>query len=147
MMKRKQILKGLGIVIAVLGVGWLWLMWEIGQFRNPDVEFGYYGQFNRVKHVIEDMPNVEILDNWQHHDITLEDFAFTLLIDGGRQVSVTFSENSSQMKMRDKSRIRKFIEEKLEEDSIGIGTLITERPSHTTEHTDHNNGGSAVQGW
>jgi hypothetical protein len=30
---------------------------------------------------------------------------------------------------------------------IGIGTLITERPSHTTEHTDHNNGGSAVQGW
>jgi hypothetical protein len=31
--------------------------------------------------------------------------------------------------------------------SIGIGTLITERPSHTTEHTDHNNGGSAVQGW
>ena len=30
---------------------------------------------------------------------------------------------------------------------IGIGTLITERPSHTTEYADHNNGGSAVRGW
>ena len=32
-------------------------------------------------------------------------------------------------------------------DEIGIGLPIAEEPSHTTEYTDHNNGGSAVQGW
>ena len=32
-----------------------------------------------------------------------------------------------------------------EKDAIEIGTPLTERPSHTTTHTDHVNGGSADQ--
>ena len=33
------------------------------------------------------------------------------------------------------------------ERQIGIGPPLAGRPSHTTECTDHNNGGSAVRGW
>jgi hypothetical protein len=107
-----------GIALAAV-VFLCWASIFLLNLRLPDQgwEFGYYGQFNRVKHVIQDMPHVEIVGNSQHQDISLEDFAFTLLIDGGRQVSVTLSENSPQMKMRDKSRILKFIEEKIEEGS------------------------------
>lgn len=56
----------------------------------PDVgsELGYYGQFNRVKHVIEDMPDVRIVDHWKHRDVTLEDFGFTLLVDESRKVDI-----------------------------------------------------------
>ena len=120
----KRFLKFFGIIAAILAVVWLWLLWELGQFGNWNVEFGYYGQFNRVRHVLETMPNVEIVDNWQHHDITLEDFAFSLLVDGTQTTQVTFSENSPQMKMRDKSRIREFIEKQIKKDSNKTGAHV-----------------------
>ena len=85
----------------------------------PDIgaESGYYGQLNRVKHVLDEMPHVQVTNNWQHHDITLEDFGFSLVVNGVRSVRVDFWENSPQMKMRDKSRIREFIEEQIKDDS------------------------------
>jgi hypothetical protein len=95
----------------------VWGLWSTGQFGNWGLEWGYYGQFNRVKRVLEEMPNVQITDSWQHHDITLEDFAFSLLVDETRTLQVTFHENSPQMKVRDASRIREFMEEKIRGDS------------------------------
>ncbi len=116
-----MILKKLSLsVIALLPFALLalWFGWSYGMFPDVGAESGYYGQFNRVKCVIEeDMPNVEITSNWQHHDITLEDFAFSLLVDGTQSIQITFPENSPQMKMRDKSRIREFIEEQIKKDS------------------------------
>ena len=35
-----------------------------------------------------------IVDHWQHRDVTLEDFSFTLAVEGGRQVQVDFIESS-----------------------------------------------------
>ena len=84
----------------------LWLGWQWGSFPDYGVESGYYGQFNRVRHVLEDMPNVTIVDHWQHQDISLEDFGFALMVEGTQNVNVTFSENSPQMRMRSKQKIR-----------------------------------------
>jgi len=107
----KKSLKAFGIILTVIIIGFLWLMWEIGKFKNPNFEFGYYGRFNRVKNILDDMPNVQITNDWQHHDVTLEDFGFSLVVNGTNEVHVNFWENSPQMKLRNKTHIRDFIEE------------------------------------
>jgi len=103
------------LMCCVLGIVWLWLMWEIGELGNWGLESGYYGQFNRVKNVLETMPNVQITNSWQHHDITLEDFGFFLVVDGSRSARVDFWENSPQMKLRDKEQIREFIKQQIKD--------------------------------
>ena len=106
-------LVAVALVLGLVGLGWLWLMWELGRFGDWGWESGYYGQYNRVKHVLEDMPSVQITNQWKHHDVTLEDFGFFLLVDNTNSVRVDFRENSPQMKERNKERIRAFIEEEI----------------------------------
>ena len=104
------------VMIAALGVLMLWIAWQYGNlFPDGDRESGYYGRFNRVKHVIQTMPNVQVTNQWQHKDVTLEDFGFFLLVDGTNSVRVDFWEGSAQMKERNKDRIRAFIQNKIEE--------------------------------
>ena len=70
---------------------------------------GYYGKFNRVRNVIEHMPDVRIIDTWQHRDVTLEDFGFTIRSDSGQTIKVNFLENSPQMKMNDPKDIEAYV--------------------------------------
>ena len=113
----KLILKGVGILIACFVIVCLWFLWELGLLGNWGLESGYYGQFNRVKHVLEEMPNVEITDDWQHRDLTLEDFGFSLVVDEYQNAHINFYEGSPEMKMRDKTRIREFIEQEIKGNS------------------------------
>jgi len=102
------------IVLVPMALVMLWFLWEIGRFGNWGLESGYYGHYNRVKHVIEKMPDVVITNHWQHHDITLEDFGFYLLVNQTNSVHVNFPENSTQMKERNKSALQFFIEQEIE---------------------------------
>ena len=43
-------------IVLVLGPVSLGVLWALGFVAELELEYGYYGQFNRVKHVIEDMP-------------------------------------------------------------------------------------------
>ena len=108
----KLILKKLSLsVLAVLPFVFLalWFGWTYGMVPDIDAESGYYGQFNRVKHVIEDMPNVHIIDHWKHRDVTLEDFGFTLLVDEIREVNIRFYDGTPEKNERRKSRLREII--------------------------------------
>lgn len=69
-------------------------------------KIGYYGKFNRVRAVIEQMPDVRIVDSWQHHDVTLEDFSFTVMSVTGHRAKVNFLQDSPEMKMSDKDGIQ-----------------------------------------
>lgn len=102
------------IVLIPMALATLWFMWELGRFGNWGVESGYYGHFNRVKHVIEKMPDVVITNQWLHHDVTLEDFGFYLLVNQTNSVQVNFWEHSAQMNERNKTAIRSFIEQEIE---------------------------------
>ena len=131
-MKRKTVFKiivAVPAVVAVLVI--LFIGWFAFYFLLPDMglEFGYYGQFNRVKHVIEDMPGTVIIDHWQHQDVTLEDFGFSVRLSDGRVVKIDFQENSPQMKERSKSRLRDFIQDQI----YATGANDTE----TEEANDH----------
>ena len=113
----KLIFKVVGIFIACFVIVCLWFLWEVGLLGNWGLESGYYGQFNRVKHVLEEMPNVEITDDWQHNDLTIEDFGFSLVVDEYQNAHITFYEGSPEMKMRDKTHIREFIEQEIKKNS------------------------------
>jgi len=92
----------------------LWFGWAYGMFPDVGAESGYYGQFNRVKHVIEDMPDVRIIDYWKHRDVTLEDFGFTLLVGESRKVDIRFHDGTPEKKERNKSRLRAIVRSKLD---------------------------------
>jgi hypothetical protein len=122
--KRPLLVLGSMLVAFVL-IG-LFALYVVGPFvgsEASDSEFGYYGQFNRVKHVIKSMPNVRIVDCWQHRDLTLEDFGFTLLVDGIREVKVKFLDGSPEKKMRRKGRLREFIQEQIDANQPASGPV------------------------
>ena len=118
--------------LAVLGLtlfAWVWFLWEFGPFfGNRGCESGYYGQFNRVQHLIKAMPNVEIEKSWLHEDVTLEDFGFTLRVKG-TEVQVVFWEGSPQMKERNKGNLWAFIETQINSNEA-IHAIGTGGPQH-----------------
>jgi hypothetical protein len=109
---------------AIAGVA---CAWQIGLFPNWGLESGYYGQFNRVKHVIESMPRVTIQKEWLHEDLTLEDFGFTLTVEGSNSIDVMFWDGSFQMKTRDKSQIRQYILESINSNNASQATSCSPR--------------------
>lgn len=123
-MKRKIIpwvLLGIPASLALLLLGFIGLMWI--NFNAPDQgwEFGYYGQFNRVKHVIEEMPDVTIVDSWQHKDISLEDFGFTLLLHDGDTVDVKFFDGTSEKTERNRKKIKSIVQRQIDSNKAKQG--------------------------
>ncbi len=101
------------IALAVpIALGWIYaagLYFGIGIAGREGWTIGYYGKFNRVRNVTEHMPDVQIIDTWQHRDVTLEDFGFTIRSDSGRTAEVNFMENSPQMKMNAPKDIEAYV--------------------------------------
>lgn len=101
------------IVLIPAAIGIIWFLWNNGLMGDWGFESGYYGQFNRVKHVLEEMQNIQITNYWQHHDVTLEDFGFYIRVNDDQSLRIDFGENTEQMKEKDKKRIKTFIEEEI----------------------------------
>ncbi len=76
---------------------------------GPTWSIGYYGKLNRVRTTIEQMPGFRIIDAWQHHDVTLEDFGFTFVSNTGHTSNVVFWENSDQMRMTKRGDIEAYV--------------------------------------
>jgi len=52
----------------------------------------YYADFNRARDQLSAVPGVQIIDEWQHHDITLEDCGFTFRVNESEPVQIDFSD-------------------------------------------------------
>jgi len=50
----------------------------------------YYADFNRAREQLSAIPGVQIIDDWQHHDITLEDCGFTVRVNDSEPVRIDF---------------------------------------------------------
>ena len=114
-MKSRNVLVWLCVSLPLIALIWMACFILNLTLPNYGWEIGYFGQFNRVKHVIEEMPDVTIVDHWQHQDITLEDFGFTLELSGGEQVKINFWDKTAPMKERNKERLRQHIELEIRE--------------------------------
>ncbi len=101
------------LVLLPFALFGLWFAWGIGIIPDLGLESGYYGQFNRVKHVIEDMSGVTIVDHWQHKDVSLEDFGFTLRLSDGSEVNVEFLDATPEKNERNQKRLRQIIEKQI----------------------------------
>jgi len=100
------------ILVPIFALAMLWC-YALGPFEADWIEFGYYGQFNQVQRIIRGMPELKILDHWQHHDISMEDFGFEVEMRSGEKRWINFYEKSPQMKLSDDEPIRKFIQSQL----------------------------------
>ena len=58
---------------------------------NCGFPFGYYGQFNRVKHRLKQIGGIHIYGYHHHKDILLEDFWFFVRTKGGLKLDLQFS--------------------------------------------------------
>ena len=95
---------------SLTGVIALFWAYAFAPFTSPWIEFGYYGQFNQVQRIIRSIPELKIANHWQHHDITMEDFGFTVAHRDGATFQIDFWENSPQMKFSRDADIRHFID-------------------------------------
>ena len=63
------------IVLALVALAVLYF-WDADE--NRGFEFGYYGDFNRVKYALAKVDGVSITREWANEDIDLEEFGFTV---------------------------------------------------------------------
>lgn len=85
-------------VVALVG----FVFWDAAQNRGWEV--GYYGQYNWMRHLLLELPGVEIVNERHTHDVVLEEFEFALMVHGA-PVRLYFSEPDSVRTMaRDAAR-------------------------------------------
>ena len=97
---RIAVVVGLLLAVPLSCVGLYWL----DSSRNRGWEFGYYEQYNRMRHLLQSLPGVSITHETHTHDIKLEEFEFGITVDG-RPLELYFSETDSVRTMpRDSAR-------------------------------------------
>ncbi len=102
----------LGALLLWFGLFTLYIFQPYFGSADSDSEFGYYGPYNRVKHVLESMPNVRVVAYRRHEDTVLEGFGFTLLLDGTREVQI--SAYAPEMRTWRESWLREFIQRQID---------------------------------
>ncbi len=55
-------------------------------------DFIYYRHYNRIKALVEKLPDAKITDTWLHRDITLEDFGFDVQVRQCEPIRLNFYE-------------------------------------------------------
>lgn len=99
----------LAVPIGAIGIGLL------ESSHNRGWEFGYFGEFNRVRHILLSLPGISIKEEWSNNDLTLEEFAFKIEVER-RPVLLEFSEaNPVRTMPRDSARaeLKRWIAEEL----------------------------------
>jgi hypothetical protein len=72
--------------IAFIG----WYRWDSAQ--NRGFESGYFGEFNRVRHALDAIPGITVVDAGANHDLTLEEFEFHITTSRGQRLHLAFAE-------------------------------------------------------
>lgn len=87
---RQRIMKAAAIAILVmlaLAAGYFGVAYFVFPSLYPPF---YYADFNRAREHLSAVPGVKIIDDWQHHDVTLEDCGFTVRVDDSEPVRIDF---------------------------------------------------------
>jgi hypothetical protein len=67
-----------------------WYGWDSS--HNRGFQFGYFGDFNRIRHALTGTPGVSITRDWVNNDVRLEEFAFHITTSGGESLHLAFEE-------------------------------------------------------
>ena len=78
--------------VVVLFVGFvLWCRWDSA--TNHGLQFGYYGDFNRVINALASIPGITVTHSWHNCDVTLEEFGFTATKGSGEPLGIAVGEH------------------------------------------------------
>ena len=58
----------------------------------------YFAEYKATKQRLKEVPNLRMLDDWQHHDLTLEDCGFTVSVGGSQPVLIDFYDDEDWSK-------------------------------------------------
>jgi hypothetical protein len=97
--KALQILLVVALLIASSALGAVfWLRWDSSINRGWD--WGYFGDFNRVKYALLKIEGVQILDEYSNKDVTLEEFGFKVktLKDGVVRIDISEEDGIRRLK-------------------------------------------------
>lgn len=107
----------LGLFFSLCGVLLLaagFWVWNYAPIKDAAIEFGYYGRFHKAQRVISEIPGARILDSWTHEDISLEDFGFTISLEGEEPKRVDFLDGTPVKEYGDDPEIRAYVLAELE---------------------------------
>ena len=85
---RKDILKSIGIAVSLYLL--ICFASRPEMLGNIGLTFGYYGDFNEAKRIVEDTDCFESLKYGLHTDLTLENFHFRVSTKSGRTALIFF---------------------------------------------------------
>ncbi|MFM7181374.1 MAG: hypothetical protein ACKO2G_07925 [Verrucomicrobiales bacterium] len=108
-MQRRGCLGLLFSLSALLVLSSGWWVWNCAPIKNPAIEFGYYGRYHKVQRVISQIPGASIVDSWKHEDIVLEDFGFTVSLQGKEAKRVNFWDGTPIKESGDDEEIRSYV--------------------------------------
>lgn len=89
----------IAVVIAFLGAG---TIWGFDSSCNRGWDFGYWGDFNRVKEALEDLSGGRVVKDWSNPDIVLEEFGFEVETTPDKRIDLNFSESDPIRHLRGK---------------------------------------------
>jgi hypothetical protein len=82
---RRPLIVGIALLLGVVMLPFALL----AVHQSP---FFYNRHFNRIRALLEEMPDARVVDSWRHEDLTLEDFGFTLQVRQCPRIRLDFYE-------------------------------------------------------
>ena len=108
-----------GIALGATGLYGLFYLLQLQiAFVNVGQEFGAYGQYNRVLHLIQSMPEFEIVGHSVNRELTwdhilhVEHFSIRVRDGSGQIVDILFEKGTSEMGLKDIEKLRGIVREK-----------------------------------
>ena len=81
-------------LLIIVGMYSCYLNVGFGLGGNAGLSFGYYAMLNQVKQKLRESPNVRIVREHLHRDLTLEDFRLILLVDDAVTTEIAYHDYS-----------------------------------------------------
>ena len=95
--------------------------WDSSQ--NRGYEFGYYGEFNRVKHALAGIRDITVLDSWANADFgRLEEFGFDISTNNREPIRLFFQETDPTRNLSGE-RLARELRNNIDEQIRGYHTL------------------------
>ena len=91
--------KSTAIIIGVVLIVTLLILSKVINYGQTS---GYYGDYNAIVQSLEEMPDIEIINSYANHDITLEEINFTVLKDEEINIQFYIAQDAPFRKTRGK---------------------------------------------
>ncbi|MEO6754016.1 MAG: hypothetical protein ABIP85_19730, partial [Chthoniobacteraceae bacterium] len=103
-MKTKAVLS-VCVLLGLAPVSYIaWYRWDSS--RNRGFEFGYFGDFNRVRYALVAIPGITVTRDWANKDMSIQEFGFDITTSTGQTIPLAFQESDPTRSLSGESLVR-----------------------------------------